>query len=190
MGPWLFIFALLPVVGPPPGMRPGLPRPVIVSNVSKAPVHSAIEVTTSVNFSVTVAPATVTFNATNPTSAPAVAGSGLTTVTFPDPNSTAGNWSLSVNALAASFTNCGSVPVSAVQVICATAAATHAGTGTCKGSFALSTSPQTVATGTVTNNSGSVSTITLNFTLADSWKYIASTASSCSLSLIYGAIAP
>jgi hypothetical protein len=55
--------------------------------------------------------------------------------------------------------------------------------GACGGSTALSTAGVQMASGTQTFISSANYSVTLSFTLQDSWKYIAS--SSCSLSLTY-----
>jgi hypothetical protein len=141
------------------------------------------------SFTVTVTPATVSFNATNPTSVPVVAGSATATATWENLDLNSGPWNLTVQAVAGSFANCPTVPVSAVTVSCSSVATFIGGTGACAAPFRLSTSPQVVASGNqeaLTFNY----TINLNFTLADSWKYIAQTSPSCSLSLSYTATVP
>lgn len=144
------------------------------------------------NFTLTVSPATITFNATNPATVPVVAGSAAATATW-----TAlsvfdnGNWSLTVQAAAPTFTNCSWVPVSAVTVTCASASVGGiGGTASCAGAFPLSTTPQTVASGSVGGVVSYNYSVTINYTLADSWKYIAETSPACSLSLNYLANVP
>jgi hypothetical protein len=96
---------------------------------------------------------------------------------------------LTVQAGSAGFGNCPTVPVSAVTVSCASATTNTGGSGKCGPAFALSTSPQVVAGG---NQSGSTFSyaVTLTFSLADNWKYIAETSPSCLLTLSYTATVP
>lgn len=141
------------------------------------------------NFTVTVSPATISFTATNPNSAPVVAGSATATASWNNLDFNTGAWNLTVQSAAASFVNCATVPVSAVTVSCASVTTTVGGSGSCAAGFKLSTSPQIVASGNQALLTYSY-TITLNFTLADSWKYIAENSPSCSLSLAYTATVP
>jgi len=97
------------------------------------------------------------------------------------------NWTLTAQAGAASFTGCATVPASAVTVTCASTSVTGGGgTGSCSGSFTLSSSPQQVAGGL----EGNSYTVTLNFKLTDRWRYIAATTPSCTLTLTYTVNAP
>lgn len=145
------------------------------------------------NFTLTVNPATITFTTTsNPGTTPVVAGSSAATASW-----TAfsifdtSNWTLTVNATAASLSNCPWIPVSAVTVTCSSAAVGGLGaTGACSGAFPLSTTPQQVAGGAVGGLFSYNYTVTINFTLADSWKYIAEQSPACSLSLNYLANVP
>lgn len=141
------------------------------------------------NFNLTVSPATVSFTATNPVSAPTDAGSSAATVSWSNLDFNSGSWNLTVQASSTAFTSCATVPISAVTVSCSSVSATIGGTGSCAAPFKLSTSPQVVASG----NQGILTydySITLSFTLTDSWKYIAETSPSCSLSLSYAANVP
>ena len=127
-----------------------------------------------------VTPGSINFSATDPDTSPAVSGSSAAVVSWQTTGTLASSWNLKVSA-PASFSSCPTVPISAVTVSCGSVAGGSA--GTCGGSTALSTSPIQIASGTegfLLNTSYSVS---LNFTLQDSWKYIAS--SSCSLSVTY-----
>lgn len=143
------------------------------------------------NFTPTATPATITFSATNPATAPVVAGSSTATVAW-SVFSGGNNWNLNVQASAPTFTNCPTVPISAVKVSCATAtigSIMGAGSATCAAPFQLSTAPLQVAGGAEGTFSYNYS-VTLNFTLADSWKYIAETSPQCTLSLTYTANVP
>ena len=141
------------------------------------------------NFTLNVTPATISFAATNPGTVPVVAGSAAATASWTALGS-GHTWSLTAQATSSTFTNCPTVPVSAVQVTCATVSVTGVGgSGSCAGSFPLSTSPQVVASG----SEGLIAlsyTTTVTFTLADSWKYIAQTSPACTISLTYVANVP
>ena len=142
------------------------------------------------NFTLTVNPATITFSATNPGTVPVVTGSSTATASWTARGSGGTNvWTLTVRAAALTFTNCGTVPVSAVTVTCSAASISGGGTASCAGSFPLSTTAQTVASGRDTNNNRNYSA-TIGFTLADNWKYIAETSPACTLSLTYTATVP
>ncbi len=125
----------------------------------------------------TVTPASISFTATNPDNAATVTGSASAVLRFSI--AATSNWSVAVSA-PASFTNCSTVPVTAVT---ATATCTTTvGTSNCT-SGALSTGGTTIATGRHTGSGADAYTITIAFTLADSWAYIASAA--CSLAVTY-----
>ena len=146
------------------------------------------------NFTLTVSP-TISFAATNPTTLPVVTGTPQATATFAARGSGGGNtWTLKVNAAATAFTNCATVPVSAVTVTCATATVTgltgtHGATAACAAAFPLSTTATTVASGYDANNTLTY-TVTITFTLADSWKYIAEMSPACTSALTYTANVP
>lgn len=133
--------------------------------------------------SLSAAPATVTFYATNPNSG-AVAGSSQATISWQVVSgSHLQGWSLSVQAASASFMNCSQIPASAVQVSCSAAPVSGGnGSGTCGGPAPLSTTLQQVAGGAEGDNTNTY-TVYLTFTLAESWRYVAN--SSCTLSLTY-----
>ncbi len=180
MNAWVFQFVLLTLGGPrtavvPPVVRPGMAKIATVR--------------ANANFSLTITPATISFTGTNPTSAPVVAGSAAASVTWSNSNPSAGNWNLTVLSSSPTFTNCPSIPLSAVTVSCTSSAVTPNGSATCSAPFALSTSAQQVVGG---HQSAATSNyaVNLTFTLADSWKYIAETNPSCSLSLSYLATVP
>jgi len=145
------------------------------------------------NFTLNVSPVTITFTTTNnPSTTPVVAGSAAATLTWStlslfDNN----NWTLTVQSITSTFTNCPWVPVSAVTVTCSSATVSGVGgTGTCSGAFPLSTTAQQVAGGVVGSLFSYNYAVTINFTLADSWKYIAEQTPACSLSLSYIANVP
>jgi hypothetical protein len=125
-----------------------------------------------------VSPATLTFTAISPDTSPVVSASASAVVTWSTTGNTLTSWNLKVIAPAA-FSSCPTIPASAVTVSCS---ALNAGNNaTCGSNAPLSTTPVQMATGT----DGTVSSysVTLNFTLQDSWQYIAS--SSCSLAVSY-----
>lgn len=129
----------------------------------------------------TVTPAVITFLATDPDGSPVVSGSSGAVISWSTAGSVLGAWTLKVNA-PATFGSCPTVPVSAVTVSCGSV--TGGFGGACSGNSSLSTTPTQVAGGTEgLLGFGSAFTVNLTFTLADSWKYIAS--SLCSLSVTY-----
>jgi hypothetical protein len=178
MAAWIPIAILLAAAAKPP---------VIV--VRKLQPMAAAQPQASGTFTLTVSPATISFSATNPGTLPVVAGSAAATASWTALGS--GNtWTLTVQAASPTFSNCSTVPISAVTVSCSSVSVVGlGGSGTCAGSFPLSTTPQTVASG----SEGLVSltySVTISFTLNDSWKYIAETSPACTLSLTYTANVP
>jgi hypothetical protein len=133
-------------------------------------------------------PGTISFQATNPDLGQ-VSGSSPGSLTWSVlSGSHLQNWTLSVQSGSSSFTGCPTIPVSAVQVSCGSASVSGAGgTGVCSGSFPLSTSAQQIAGGAEGDGTGSYS-VSMNFTLAESWRYVASSA--CTLTLTYSVNAP
>ena len=133
----------------------------------------------------TAIPGTISFTAVNPDSG-AVSGSSVATVQFLVlSGSPSRNWTVNARTAGSSFTGCSTVPVSAVTVTCASAAVTGSGgsgSASCGGAFPLSTVDQQVAGGVQKNGTGSY-TVQINFTLAESWRYVAN--SSCTLSILY-----
>jgi len=177
-------------------MAAWIPIAILLAGTAKPPVvvvrklHPLATVQPQANnFTLTVSPATITFTADNPGTLPVVAGSAATTASWTALGS-GNNWSLVVQAASPTFANCSTVPISAVTVSCSSVNVFGlGGSGSCSGSFPLSTTPQTVASG----SEGLVSltySVTLSFKLADSWKYIAETSPACSLSLTYTANVP
>ncbi len=148
--------------------------------------RSPAALTTIALFNVT--PSNISFSATDP-DFPTVAGSAPSTATF---NLLGGApsriWTLSVQASGSTFSGCTTVPVSAVTVTCSSAVVSNVGgstgSATCSPSASLSTTPQQVASGKE-GTAGDFYTITTNFTLTDSWKYIAATTPTCPITLTY-----
>ena len=142
----------------------------------------------AVTGSVTVTPSTITFNSPDPDTTP-VSGSTVGTVMW---SMNGGNvlWSMIVSAAAASFTSCPAVPLSAIQFSCSSVTPGGGGNpnGTCSaGTLTLSTTPQTVATGTRQGNGSAPFAATVAFTFTDAWKYPASP--SCSIQINYSVTA-
>ena len=180
MAVWLSVTVLFAAAGRPMAPRPPAlqPRP---RTVSARPAAG--------DFSLTVSPATVTFTATNPDSAAVASGGAGASVSWQSRDGKAGTWSLTVQAGAPGFSNCPTVPIAAVTVFCASAVTNAGRSGNCSPPFALSTLPQVVAGGNQGMTTFSYA-VTLSFTLADNWKYIAETSPPCSLSLSYAATVP
>jgi hypothetical protein len=128
-------------------------------------------------------PGTISFQATNPNLG-TVSGSSSGTVSFfVLGGSHTQGWSVSVQAGSTTFVGCPTIPTSAVRVSCSGANVSGgAGTGSCNGSFPLSTVSQQVAGGAEGDGTNSYS-VTINFTLAESWRYVANP--SCSFTLTY-----
>jgi len=137
---------------------------------------------------VTASPATISFAATDPDLGP-FTGSSSATVSWTTSGGAAGStWTLKVQAAAATFASCATVPTSAVTAMCTGVAGGTGGACTGGSGFALSTAGQQVASGKEATGIGKSYSVTINFTLADSWSYIAK--SSCTLSLTYTVTAP
>jgi hypothetical protein len=140
----------------------------------------------AVTGSVTVTPATITFTSPDPDTTP-VNGSSTATISW-KMNGGTNSWTLGVNAAAASFTSCPLVSLSAVKFTCSSATPGGGGSPTAScasGTFTLSTSQQTIASGTHQGNGAAPFTVVVAYTFTDAWKYPAN--SSCSLNLTYTA---
>ncbi|HVN04041.1 MAG TPA: hypothetical protein VMT86_06455 [Bryobacteraceae bacterium] len=137
----------------------------------------------------TVEPATITFDASNPDWMPTVTGSAPASISWQNLDRNPGMWSLSVQADAGAFSNCHNMPVSAVTVSCASAITNAGKSGACRPPLTLSASPQVVASGKQGAATFNYS-VSLTFALADDWKYIAQTNPPCALSLTYIATVP
>ena len=133
--------------------------------------------------SLSATPGTISFSASNPDSG-AVSGSSQATLNWSIQNGVALlGWSISVQSGASTFSGCSTVPVSAVSVTCTNVSVGGlAGTGACNGTFPLSTVAHQVAGGTQALGTQSYS-VQINYTLAESWRYVANP--SCALTLTY-----
>ena len=140
----------------------------------------------AVTGTVTVTPSTITFSSPDPDTTP-VNGNTTATVMW-SMNGGNNTWTLGVNATAASFASCPAVPVNAVKFSCSSA--TPGGNGNphavcTPGTLTLSTTAQTIASGTRQGNGSSPFTVVVAFTFSDAWNYPAN--SSCTLNLTYTA---
>jgi hypothetical protein len=175
MPAWLYIAAFLASGTGTPAPKVPAPHPGIAAT---APLPQAA------NFTLKIAPASVSFTATDPDS-PLVAGSPTTTVSWTVTGTLSRAWSLSLSSAATTFTNCPTVPISAVTVTCQSATnGGGSGTASCGVVSPLSTTRTTVASGTESAGNRSYS-VTLSYTLTDQWKYIARTSPQCTLNITY-----
>jgi len=133
--------------------------------------------------SLSATPAAISFQASNPDSG-VVQGSAPTILSWSVLNgSHLQNWSLSLQAGSNTFAGCPTIPVSAVVASCTAASASGTGgTGSCGLSVPLSTTLQQIAGGAEGDETSSY-TVSINFTLAESWRYVAN--SSCTITLTY-----
>jgi hypothetical protein len=174
MGAWLSTFVLLAAASGRPVRLPV--RPHTISPTAR--LAGAVT-------NMTATPATISFQATDPDS-PSVSGSSPGSVTWKATGIIPASWSLTVQAPAATFPGCPTVPVSAVRVTCTGVTVTGGGNGSCSGPVSLSTSAQNLAAGTE-GLLNTTYTVNVTFTLTDSWKYIAQLSPQCSLSISYTA---
>ena len=96
-------------------------------------------------------------------------------------------WTVSVQSTSSSFTNCASVPASAVSVQCSNVGITgggYLGTGACGSSFPLSTSLTQLAGG-LQGDADQNYTVLINYVLTDAWRYPGANSPTCSLTLNY-----
>ncbi len=133
-------------------------------------------------------PSTISFSATNPVGG-AVSGSSAAAINW---NVVGGShlltWGISVHATATSFSGCPTIPVTAITASCASATVGGgSGTGSCGGSFTLSTVATQLAGGLEGDGTQSYSVL-VQYTLAESWRYVANP--SCTLTLTYTVNAP
>ena len=135
---------------------------------------------------VTASPGTISFTATDPDLSPFPGNSAATISWTTSGGSTGNTWNLKVSAAAASFTNCATVPRSAVIVTCG--GITGGSAGVCGGPLTLSGAAQQIASGKEASGTNKAYSVTLDFSLTDSWSYIAG--SSCTISLTYTVTAP
>ena len=151
-------------VAPRPGKSRVVARAVNGGGLQAGPATSLTPVS--------AAPSTISFAATDPDLG-SVSGSSASTVSWTTTGGSSGStWNLKVQAGAGSFTNCATVPTSAVTA------------------STLSTSGQQVATGHESTGASQPYSVSINFTLADSWAYIAKTSPACTLTLTYTVTAP
>jgi hypothetical protein len=136
---------------------------------------------------ISASPSTISFTATDPDLG-LVAGSPGATVSWMTSGGNKNNtWTLAVQASAGTFNGCSTVPTAAVTATCT--GVSGGKNGTCiPGGVPLSTGAQPVASGKEATGAGKAYSVTLNFTLADSWSHIAN--SSCTLTLTYTVNAP
>ncbi len=149
------------------------------------PASRALPMATTLS-AITASPGTISFTATDPDLGSDAGSSSATVSWSTSGGSAAGTWTLKVHANPASFTGCATVPRSAVKATCTGVAGGSA--GTCGGAITLTGAGQQVASGKESASNGAPYSVTLNFTLADSWSYIAN--SSCTLTLTYTVTAP
>jgi hypothetical protein len=167
-------------VAPRPGKSRVVARAVNGGGLQAGPATSLTPVS--------AAPGTISFTATDPDLG-SVSGSSASTVSWTTTGgSSATTWNLQVKGGAAAFTNCATVPTSAVTATCSSV--TGGTAGACKPAITLSTVGQQVATGKESASSGAPYSVSINFTLADSWAYIAKTSPVCTLTLTYTVTAP
>jgi len=155
-------------------------RRIVVAVIAANATFAATTITR-----LTISPSTITFSSSNPNVTPRNGNSTATIQWNMQGNATA-LFSLTVQAASSSMSGCAAVPVSAIEVQCtAFTTGANGASGSCNsGRFALSTSPQTIASGAKQGNGQSGNTAaTVSFTFTDAWKYPAS--SSCSLQLTY-----
>jgi hypothetical protein len=132
----------------------------------------------------TISPAAITFTSPDPDVTPA-SGSSTATVQWIMSGNSSGAWSITVQSISSSLANCPAVPVSAITLQCSSATASGSGfpRASCTAAaLTLSTTPQTIATGTREGNPGTIN-VAVAFTFTDAWKYPAS--SSCTLQITY-----
>jgi hypothetical protein len=135
---------------------------------------------------ISATPSTISFTSTDPDLL-TVSGNSAATINWTTSNgSPSQTWTLTVQATSSSFASCSTVPASAVTATCT--GVTEGKSGSCSAAFPLSTVAQQVASGKEDNATNAPYTVTLNFTLTDSWSYIANP--SCSLTLTYIVTAP
>lgn len=141
----------------------------------------AVRAQTSI-VSFTTSPSSVSFAAVDPAASPAPVSVSaqwrLSGASFQP-------WSLTVQSASATVGNCPKVPVSAFRAACVAVENPAGGSGGCSGgTLTLTTSPQTLASGTEGSKS-SRTTVTLQVSFVDSWRYPGALSPGCSLNLTY-----
>ena len=158
-------------------------RPVVQPRTA-----ASVQPLAGTTFPLSVVPATVTFQATDPDTS-TVAGGSPASVSWTYNGQWFANWTLTVQAPSAYLTNCPGIPASAITVTCSSSSANNFGSASCAGAFPLSTTPQVVASGLEGVLAPSYQ-IQISYTLSDTWKRAAQLSPSCSLSLTYIATLP
>jgi hypothetical protein len=139
----------------------------------------------------TAVPATVSFTATDPDTGSVPGTSPVTVSWTTSGGSRTRTWALTVSSSSTTFQSCPTVPVNAVTVTCSGPTnPRETGTIACNPAFTLAASPQQVAGGQEDGGRNRTMSVTLNFTLADSWSYIAELTPPCTLNLTYTLNAP
>ncbi len=137
--------------------------------------------------SMSVAPASLSFNGTDPDLV-AISASNPITVNFTmSGGKNKDQWSLEVWAGATTFASCPLVEDHAVTITCTSAIVGYAGgggTASCSNQITLSASAQTVASGKQDTGSNRPFTVTLAAVLNDQWRFTATT-TPCTLTLNY-----
>lgn len=132
--------------------------------------------------SFTVNPASVGFAAADPAASPAPV---TATVQFRLTGTFFRPWTLSVQSASSTVANCPRVPLAAFAVNCTAVTNPFLGSGGCAGSaVSLTTSPQTVANGGQGFGTNTT-TVTLQVSFTDSWRYPGALAPGCGLNLTY-----
>lgn len=130
---------------------------------------------------ITALPSTVSFSPTTPESAGTVSVALSWQITG---GSSTKTWNITVAASSGTLTNCTTIPASAIQVICTASSVSGGGTGACGGSFPLSTTPQQFAGGQQATGTANYS-VNVTYQFTDAWKYQATGAPTCQLTLSY-----
>jgi len=160
-------------------------RPRIIAPVANGRIRPLAH--TSLG-AISASPSTISFTATDP-SLGSVPGSSAATVNWTTSSGASNRtWTLQVQAAATSFTNCATVPTSAVTVTCGSV--TGGTAGACGPAVTLSTTGQQVASGAEVSGANDPYSVTLSFSLTDSWSYIAEQSPSCTLTITYTVDAP
>lgn len=131
-------------------------------------------------------PATISFTATDPDLGSFSGNSGATVFWTTNNGNTSNTWTLGVAASTASFSSCATVPASAITVSCNPGATN----GQCGASFKLTTTAQQIASGKEAAGNGALYWVGINFTLADSWRFVAEQSPACTLDITYTINAP
>lgn len=167
----------------------GLSAPIIAEPISSRRCSlQGLGLSLGTISSLTANPSTISFTAANPNGG-AVSGSASASISWRLlGGSHLRTWGTTVHASDTSFTGCPTVPVSAVTAACVSATVDgRFGTGSCGGSFALSTVATQLAGGLEGDGVQSYSVL-VQYTLAESWRYVANP--SCQLTLTYTVTAP